>query len=37
VREPAFDQNPIGIDYDPAKLVKEFKARVAELIARVDC
>jgi hypothetical protein len=33
---PAFDQNPIGIEYDPDEVVKRFKAGVpvAELVVR---
>ncbi len=33
---PAFDRNPIGVEYDPDDLVKRFKAgvSVAELVVR---
>jgi hypothetical protein len=33
---PAFDRNPIGVEYDPDDLVKRFKAGVpvAELVVR---
>jgi hypothetical protein len=36
LRTPAFDRNPIGIEYDPDELVARFKAGVpmAELVAR---
>jgi hypothetical protein len=35
---PAFDRNPIGIEYDPDDLVKKFESGVplAELVARGD-
>lgn len=33
---PAFDRNPIGVEYDPDELVKRFKAGIplAELVVR---
>ena len=33
---PAFDQNPIGVEYDPDELVEKFRAGVpvAELVVR---
>ena len=33
---PAFDRNPIGVEYDPDDLVKRFEAGVpvAELVVR---
>jgi hypothetical protein len=33
---PAFDRNPIGVEYDPDELVKKFRAGVpvAELVQR---
>jgi hypothetical protein len=33
---PAFDRNPIGVEYDPDDLVKRFKTGVpvAELVVR---
>jgi hypothetical protein len=36
LRTPAFDRNPIGIEYDPDELVARFKAGapMAELGAR---
>jgi len=38
LRTPAFDRNPIGVEYDPDDLVRRFHAGVpmAELIARGD-
>jgi len=35
---PAFDKNPIGVEYDPDQLVARFKAGVpvAELVTRGD-
>jgi len=35
---PAFDRNPIGVEYDPDELVKRFRSGVpvAELVARGD-
>ena len=35
---PAFDKNPIGVEYDPDQLVARFKAGVpvAELVKRGD-
>jgi catechol 2,3-dioxygenase-like lactoylglutathione lyase family enzyme len=38
LRTPAFDQNPIGVEFDPDELVKRFNAGVpvAELVARGD-
>ena len=35
---PAFDRNPIGVEYDPDQLVKRFEAGVpvAELVVRGD-
>lgn len=36
MRSPAFDQNPIGLEYDPDELVRKFQSGVpvAELVAR---
>ena len=36
LRTPAFDENPIGVTYDPDRLVERFRAgvRVAELVVR---
>ena len=36
LKTPAFDKNPIGVEYDPDELVKRFKAGVsmAELVRR---
>jgi len=36
LKTPAFDRNPIGVEYDPDDLVKRFNAGVpaAELVAR---
>lgn len=38
MHSPAFDRNPIGVEYDPDELVKKFKSGVpvAELVARGD-
>jgi catechol 2,3-dioxygenase-like lactoylglutathione lyase family enzyme len=38
MHSPAFDRNPIGVEYDPEELVKKFKSGVpvAELVARGD-
>jgi catechol-2,3-dioxygenase len=38
MHSPAFDRNPIGIEYDPDDLVKKFESGVpiAELVARGD-
>jgi hypothetical protein len=36
MRSPAFDRNPIGVEYDPDELVKKFRSGVpvAELVVR---
>jgi catechol-2,3-dioxygenase len=36
MRSPAFEQNPIGVEYDPDELVRKFRAGVpvAELVIR---
>jgi catechol-2,3-dioxygenase len=36
MHSPAFDKNPVGVEYDPDELVKKFKAgvSVAELVQR---
>ena len=36
MHSPAFDRNPIGVEYDPDELVKRFRAGVpvAELVVR---
>jgi hypothetical protein len=36
VYSPAFDKNPIGVEFDPDELVKKFQAGVPieELVAR---
>ena len=38
MHSPAFDRNPIGVEYDPDDLVKKFESGVplAELVARGD-
>ena len=38
MHSPAFDRNPIGVEYDPDELVKKFESGVplAELVARGD-
>jgi catechol 2,3-dioxygenase-like lactoylglutathione lyase family enzyme len=36
MRSPAFERNPVGVEYDPDELVKKFRAGVpvAQLVAR---
>ncbi len=36
MHSPAFDRNPIGVEYDPDELLRKFRAcvRVAELVVR---
>jgi hypothetical protein len=36
MRSPAFDRNPIGVEYDPDELLRKFRSGVpvAELVAR---
>ena len=36
MHSPAFDRNPVGVEYDPDELVKKFESGVpvAELVAR---
>ena len=38
MHSPAFDRNPIGVEYDPDDLVNKFESGVpmAELVARGD-
>jgi catechol 2,3-dioxygenase-like lactoylglutathione lyase family enzyme len=38
MHSPAFDRNPIGVEYDPEELVKKFKSGVpvADLVVRGD-
>jgi hypothetical protein len=38
MHSPAFDRNPVGVEYDPDELVKRFRSGVpvADLVTRGD-